>query len=221
MSEMVQVVLEARAEKGKEACKKMRPAYTPCVVYGPDYRESVPAKVKTSDIAKIANSGYWETQTLNLTIPGGKQEMCLMREVQKDHLTGRILHIDFLQLVKGHKLTVNVPVELKGRDECKGVKLGGVIDMLLREVAVEVIPSQIPDSFHVDVSSLGLGSQFHVRDLTLPEGVEVLADPDEVIVAVVVPRGVSEEEEAEAAAAEEKEVEVVAKGKAKEAEEEE
>jgi len=142
-----------------------------------------------------------------------------MREVQKDHITGRILHIDFLQLVKGHKLTVNVPVELKGRDECKGVKLGGVIDLLLREVAVEVIPSRIPDSFHVDVSSLGLGAQFHVKDLALPEGVEVLADPDEVIVAVVVPRGVSEEEEAEAAG--EKEVEVVAKGKAREAEAEE
>ncbi len=217
MSEIMKVVLEAREGKGKEACSKLRPAgYVPCVVYGPEYRESVPAKVKVSDISKIAASGHWETQTMLLTLPGGKEEMGLMREVQKDTITGRILHIDFLQLVKGHKISVNVPVELVGRDSCAGVKLGGVIDHLLREISMEVLPGQIPDSVSVDVSSMKLGAQVHVKDIAVPEGAAVLSDPDEVVVAVIIPRGVAEGEEM---AEEQKEVEVVAKGKAKEEEE--
>jgi len=176
----------------------------------------VPAKVKVSDISKIAASGHWETQTMLLTLPGGKEEMGLMREVQKDTITGRILHIDFLQLVKGHKISVNVPVELVGRDACAGVKLGGVIDHLLREISMEVLPGQIPDSVAVDVSSMKLGAQVHVKDIAVPEGAAVLSDPDEVVVAVIIPRGVAEGEET---AEEQKEVEVVAKGKAKEEEE--
>ena len=217
MSENVKVVLEAREGKGKEACSKLRPAgYVPCVVYGPEYPESVPAKVKLSDIAKVAASGHWETRTMLLTLPGGKEEMAIMREVQKDILNGKILHVDFMQLVKGHKLTVNVPVELVGRDVCAGVKLGGVIDHLLREISMEVLPGQIPDSVAVDVSSMKLGAQVHVKDIAVPEGASVLSDPDEVVVAVIIPRGVAEGEEM---AEEQKEVEVVAKGKAKEEEE--
>ena len=219
MTEMVNIVLEERTEKGKEKCRKLRPAgYTPCVVYGPDYPESLPAKVKTLEIQRIANSPHWETMTVNMVLPNGKQEMGLLREVQKDFLNGRLLHLDFLQLVKGHKITVNVPVEIIGKESCPGVKLGGVVDQILREIEMEVLPGQIPDSLTVDVSALGLGQQVHVKDLTFPGDVSVLTEPEEVIVAIVIPRGVVE---AETAAEEEpKEVEVLAKGKAKESEEE-
>ena len=219
MSEMLKVVLEAREEKGKQACRKLRPeGYTPCVLYGPGYRESVPGKVKTSSVAKVAASGRWETTTMMVTLPDGAEEMAIMREIQKDAITDKILHIDFLQLVKGHKITVNVPVELLGRDVCEGVKLGGIIDHLYREISMEVLPSQIPNSVEIDVSSLGLGENIQVKDLPVPEGATVLTDEEEVVVAVIIPRGVSEDEEEEAA--EGAEVEVVAKGKAKDEEEE-
>lgn len=218
MSEMVNIVLEAREEKGKEACKKMRPSgFIPCVVYGPEYRESVVARVKASDITKIANSGHWETQAVNVVLPGGKEEMCLMREVQKDTLNGKILHVDFLQLVKGHKITVNVPVELKGRDVCTGVKMGGIIDHLLRELQMEVLPGQIPNSVTVDLSSLGIGVQVHVKNIDVPTGASILTDPNEVVVAIILPRGGVESEVGEE---EQKEVEIVAKGKTKSTEEE-
>ncbi len=217
MSEMVNIVLEPREEKGKEASRRVRSSgYIPCVVYGPDYIESLPGKVKASEISKVVASSRWETQTIQVAFPGGKDEMCLMREVQKDILNGKILHIDFVQLVKGHRINVNIPVQLTGRDECPGVKLGGVIDHLLREISMEVLPGQIPESIVVDVSSLGLGEQIQVQDLPVPPEAEVLADPDEVVVAVMIPRGVGEEEEPET---EEKEVEVLGKGKAKDEEE--
>ena len=216
MSEMLNIVLEPRETKGKEANRKVRSSgYIPCVVYGPDYLGSLPGKVKASEIGKVVASSRWETQTIQMTFPGGKDEMCLMREVQKDILNGQILHIDFVQLVKGHRINVNIPVKLVGRDECPGVKLGGVIDHLLREISMEVLPGQIPESIVIDVSTLGLGDQIQVKDLPVPEEAEVLAEPDEVVVAVMIPRGIGEDEEPET---EEKEVEVVAKGKAKDEE---
>lgn len=218
MSEMMKVVIEAREEKGKQSCRKLRPAgYTPCVLYGPGYRETVPGKVKTASVAKVAASGRWETTTMLVTLPGGAEEMAIMREVQKDPITDKILHIDFLQLVKGHKITVNVPVELVGRDVCEGVRLGGVIDHLHREISMEVLPSQIPNSVIVDVSSLGLGQHIQVKDIAIPEGATILDDGDEFVVSVIIPRSVSAAEGEEAA--EQGEVEVVAKGKAKSEEE--
>ena len=218
MSEMVKIVLEPREEKGKEASRKVRSSgYIPCVVYGPDYIESLPGKVKAAEIGRVIASSRWETQTIQVTFPSGKDEMCLMREVQKDILNGKVLHIDFVQLVKGHRINVNIPVRLIGRDECPGVKLGGVLDHVLREISMEVLPGQIPESIVVDVSRLGLGDQIQVQDLPVPAEAEVLAEPDEVVVAVMIPRGVEEEEEAET---EVKEVEVVGKGKAKDEEDE-
>lgn len=214
MSEMVKIVLDSREEKGKQASTKIRNAgYIPCVVYGPDYIDSLPGKVKTAEINKILAAARWETLALQVTFPGGKEEMCLMREVQRDILNGKILHIDFVQLVKGHRINVDIPVVLIGREECPGVKLGGVIDHLLREISMEVLPGQIPESIVVDVSALGLGEQIQVQDLPVPEEAQVLADPDEVVVAVIIPRGIDEEEEE--AAEEDMEVEVVGKGKGK------
>lgn len=218
MSELISIVLEERKETGKEVCKKMRPSgYTPCVFYGPEYVDSIPAKVKTADIAKIVKSGQWETSAINATLPNGNKEMCLMREVQKDFLNDNILHIDFMQLLKGRKVSINVPLHIAGRDACQGVKAGGVVDQILREIPMEVLPSQIPDFITVDISSLGLGEQIHVRDLSIPSEATLLVDEDEVAISIVIPRAVVEEEKAEGEE-EEKEIEVVAKGKAKEEE---
>ena len=182
------------------------------------YISVFPLKVKAAEIKKILVSSRWETLALQVTFPGGKDEMCLMREVQKDILNGDILHIDFVQLVKGHRINVDIPVVLTGRDECPGVKLGGVIDHLLREISMEVLPGQIPESIVVDVSRLGLGDQIQVQDLPVPEEAEVLADPEEVVVSVMIPRGVEEDEDE--GEGEDMEVEVVGKGKAKDDEDE-
>ncbi|NLM70803.1 MAG: 50S ribosomal protein L25 [Synergistaceae bacterium] len=224
MSNAISITLEERKESGKIACKKLRPAgYTPCVFYGPEYKDSIPAKVKTEDVAKLIKAGGWETVTLNATLPDGKQEMCLMREVQKNFLDDSLLHIDFMQLVKGRKINVNVPVQIVGRETCEGAKQGGLIDHILREISMEVLPGRIPDMITVDVSDLGLGDQLFVRDLDLPSDASLLVDEDEMVVAVMVPRGVTDEEAEEEAIAEdeeEREVEVVAKGKAKDEEEE-
>ena len=146
-----------------------------------------------------------------MTLPDGTEEMCIIREVQVNPLTDCPLHVDFLRLIKGRKITVNIPIEVLGRESAPGVKDGGVLETL-REVEVETLPMSIPDVLTVDVSALQIGDAIHVRDLALPEGVELKADPDEIVAVVVMSRGVGESAAAEGE--EPADVEVVAKGKA-------
>ena len=82
MADMVKIVLEERNEKGKQAVKKLRPTgYVPAVFYGPEYRDAVTVKVKASDIAAVIRSGHWETVRFNASLPNGREEMCLMRNI--------------------------------------------------------------------------------------------------------------------------------------------
>ncbi len=217
MSEILQVTLEARVKSGKQEATKLRKGgYVPAVFYGSGYPESLPVKVKSKDILPAVNSGHWETFRLEVTLPDGKTEMALMRDIQRNFLTGHLLHIDFYQLVSDQKVQVKVPIEILNRDACAGVKAGGILEQLFHEVSIDVLPREIPDVLSVDVRNLALGQEIRLKDLILPESAELLDDGDSTVVIAAEPR------EAEAAAPEEgeqKEVEVLAKGKAKSQEE--
>ena len=141
-----------------------------------------------------------------------------MREVQRDCISGKILHVDFMQLMSDRKIMVNVPVELVGREACVGLKQGGVIDQLLHDIEMDVLPGEIPDAIVIDVTNLELEKSIHVRDLTFPPSAELKMHTEEIVVTVITPRAAIEEA-AELVEEEPKEVEVLAKGKAKSGEE--
>lgn len=219
MDTIDRIKLEKRDETGKQACRKGRnEGNIPGVLYGPGYPGSVPFYVSAEKIAPVTHSGRWETARLEVEVPGGKKETCLMRDLQKDPLSGEILHMDLLQLQKGHKISVNVPVEIIGREKCLGIKQGGVFELLVHEIEMEVLPREIPDSFVVDISSLPLEGVVRIADLSLPESAVLMLSPEEVVVTIGharVEAAPAEEEEEE----ESMEVKVVSKGKAKEEEE--
>ena len=213
MSERVTIVMEPREKGGKGDMGKLRAGgFTPCVFYGPELPEPAIGKVNTTQIDRLLASSHWETMRVTLKLPSGAEEMCIIRELQRHPLTGKLLHIDFMRLLKGRKITVNVPVRVQGRESCVGLKDGGVLESM-HEIEIETLPDNIPDFIDVDVSKLALGEMIHVKNLALG-GLTVLADPDEVVAIVAIPRAV-----AESTGGEEKEVEVVAKGKAAKAEE--
>jgi len=217
MSELLKVTLEAREKGGKQEASRLRAqGYVPAVFYGRGYPDSVPVKVKSRDILPALNSGHWETYRLEVALPDGKTEMALMRDVQRDFLNGNLLHVDFYQLVSGQKVQVKVPVEILNRESCPGVKAGGILEQLFHEVAIEVLPREIPDVLTVDVRNLALGEEIRLRDLVLPESAELVDDADLPVVVAAEPRA---EETAPAEETERKEVEVLAKGKAKNQEE--
>ena len=220
MDKSTRIKLETREITGKQHCKKVRQeGKIPGVLYGPGYPGSLPFYVTAQSIAPIARSGRWETARIDIETPGGKKELCLMRDLQKDPLTGNILHLDLLQLKKGHKVSVNVPVEITGREKCVGIKHGGVFEQFIHEVEMEVLPREIPDSIVIDISSLAVEGTVRVADVDLPESAVITFAPEEVIVAIAHARV---EAEAPVGEGEEgtTEVEVVAKGKAKGEEEE-
>jgi len=221
-SSSVKLIFKKREKTGKEANKKLRAGgVIPAVFYGPELDEAVPVIVEAKNVLPHANSAHWETVRIDATLPDGREAMCLMREIQRDPLTGDVLHIDFLQLLSGHKVYVNVPLEIIGRDRCVGVKQGGVFEQVLHEIEMYVLPKEIPDSIIVDVSGLGIEETLYVKDLSLPESAVIEQDPESAVVMVTYATMPElPEEEAEAAEEEEMEVEVVGRGKTKEEEEE-
>lgn len=210
MKDVFKIALTGREETGKGACRKVRAeGFVPVVFYGPGIEGALAAKADLKDLQPVFRAGNWETTLIHLSLPDGTEETALMKDVARDPLNGDLLHVDFYKLVKGHKVTVNVPVELVGREECPGAKAGGVVELHLHEVEMEVLPTEIPESIVVDVAALGLDDAILVCQISFPESAHLLVDADEVVVAVSRPRGLVDSEEAEAPA----EVEVVGKGK--------
>ena len=219
---MAEVVVTARrrAESGKNVNRRLRVAgQIPGVLYGAQ-KESVPVSVSPKEIGAILRSATGENTLFDLDLDGSRRKV-LIKEFQLEPIQGHLLHADFYEVALDKALQVSVHVELQGVPV--GVKVqGGVLDFITRELEIECLPTDIPEKIEVDVTGLELGKHLRVSDLTLPEKLTVLTEPDVVIAHVVVPR--AEEAPvvaAEAAAAPEAgaEPEVIKKGKAEEGEE--
>ena len=175
-----------RSDVGKGAARKLRAALkTPGVIYGHN-RQPQPLAMDTRDLERLLDRISFETTVVELTL-GGATTRTLIREIQRHPFKREILHVDFLELVAGELIQVNVPIVLVGVAD--GVRLeGGVLDQVMRELSVDVDPANMPNHIDVDVTALGLNDSIHVRDITLPPGVEVLDDPDDTVCVVAPPR---------------------------------
>ncbi|MBE3073750.1 MAG: 50S ribosomal protein L25, partial [Actinobacteria bacterium] len=189
---MATVTLNAntRASAGKGAARTLRSqGQVPAVIYGHG-REPQPLVLNARDLDKMLEHISAESTVIEVNV-GGETSKTLIREIQRHPFKRQILHVDFQALVAGEKVTVSIPIVLTGIPE--GVRLaGGVLDQTLRELEIEVDPSNIPNHVEVDVTSLIVGSSLHVSDIPLPEGVTVLDDLEASICVVAAPRAVIE-----------------------------
>ena len=188
-----------RSESGKGAARALRRAGSvPAVIYG-HKRQPMSLAVPTRELERLLERVSAETTVVELSIDG-KVSRTLIREIQKHPFKKQLVHIDFLELVAGEMITVNVPLVIVGVSV--GVRsFGGVLDQTMRELAVTVDPSAIPNHIDVDVSELGVGDSIHVSDLILPAGVTVLDDPEASVVVVAAPKVNATDAAADAAAA--------------------
>ncbi len=201
-----------REMTGTGACRKIRSKdMVPVILYGPEYKQGLTGTVSARAIAPIANGEFRETTVIELGLPDGKVCSALIRDVQRHPLTLRLRHIDFYQVLKGHKIKVEVPISVINKELAPGVKLGGMVNQSMRIIAMEIQPNDIPEEIVVDVKDLDMGAEIFVKDLKLPEGAECLSSPDSIVLHISQHKV---EEEAATAEEEVKEVEVVAKGKA-------
>ena len=178
-----------RSDVGKGAARKLRASLRiPGVVYG-HHREATPLAIDARELEKLLGSIAPGTTVVELNL-GGRVSKTLIREIQRHPFRRQVLHIDFQELVAGEKITVDVPILLTGT--AAGVKDGGTVEEVTRQVSVEVDPANIPSHFEIDISALGINDSVHISDIKVPEGVKILDDL-EATVAVVAPPRIEEE----------------------------
>jgi large subunit ribosomal protein L25 len=218
----VSLSADSRDLKGKGAARTLRSqGQIPAVIYGHG-RDPQSLALNARDLDKLLSHIQAESTVIEVTV-GGHTAKTLIREIQRHPIKRQILHVDFQALVAGEKVTVSIPIVLTGTPE--GVRLeGGVLDQTLREIEIEVDPSNIPDHIEYDVTNMVIGDSVHVSDLKVPEGVEVQDDPETSVAVLAAPRAVIEEtpvvaEAVEGEAGAVAEPEVIGRGKEDEDEE--
>jgi len=177
-----------RKEVGKSAARKIRrQGAIPAIFYGKETKP-IPLIVNLNELKQALSTEAGENTILELHIKdnGGEiTKLALLKDIQFDYLTNKPIHFDFQEVLLREKISVKVPVKIVGK--APGVKEGGILEEILREIEIECFPTDIPNSIEVDVSQLGIGDSIHIRDLSLPEGITVLHEPDETIVTILSP----------------------------------
>jgi large subunit ribosomal protein L25 len=210
------VPAESRSETGKNANRRLRSSgKIPGVVYAAG-KDALQVSVSPREISAILKSASGENTLFDLDL-GGQRRKVILKEFQREPLRGKLLHADFYEVALDKALQVSVHVELTGTPV--GVKVqGGIVDFVTRELEVECLPADIPEKITIDISHLELNKHLRVSDLKLGDKVQVLAEPEVVIVHAVLPKAevATETATAEAATAEAgaAEPEVIKKGKA-------
>src|SRR5574341_572721 len=185
MAQQVTLTAERRTATGKGGARKLRAAgRVPAVVYGHG-REPEPLSLSQTELEKALIGIAAASTVIDLTVDG-KPIKTLIREIQRTAVRRDIVHVDFYEIHADEKITLKVPVHLVGTPD--GVRnAGGVLDQVLREIEIEVLPAHIPERVELDVTALTIGKSLHVRDLQLPHGT-ILTHADDTVCTVVPPR---------------------------------
>jgi large subunit ribosomal protein L25 len=179
-----------RSQSGKGVARKIRAkGMIPAVFYGGG--ENITLTLQPQELLKILSAGENTIFQLELEGETAEDRKAIVRDLQRDPLKDAPLHADLYRISMDVELTVSVPIVLQGMSR-EVSDVGGVINQLLHELEIQCLPSLIPHELLIDVSHLGVGEVLHVRDLPVPQGIQVLADPDEVVATVSV-RGAEEE----------------------------
>lgn len=213
---MAEITLKAQKRElfKKSISKALRKSgFIPGIVYGHG-EANIPIKASELSLRPIVFSS--EAQVVKLEIEGEPHPInCILKDTQFDPISGRLIHFDLLTLRAGEKITIEVPVVLKGT--AAGVKEGGLLQHILHKLDVECSSQNIIPHIDVDITNLQIGDSIKVSDIKI-EGIRILNDETAAIVAVIPPTVTAAEAETPAAT-ETAEPEVIGKGKKEEAEE--
>jgi large subunit ribosomal protein L25 len=193
------LVAERREGTGKGVARRLRASgRVPAVLYGQGVGP-MSLSVDSRELIHLFHTGAGTNVLVDLVVDGD-EHLAMAREIQRDHIKGRFVHVDFLAVSRDQKITIDVPVRLVG--DSVGVKAGGVLEHHLWEVQVECLPTDVPEAIQADVTELEIGSSLRVADLVAPEGATILTNPDDLVVAVQQPQARVELEEVAAEAVE-------------------
>jgi len=197
------LIAKTRTVSGSGAARRLRRAGTVPAVLNNHNRESALLELDAHDFGQLLRHHAGENLILDLVVDEDPPKKVLLVEVQRDNLTGEILHADLMEISMTEKIQIAIPIELVG--EAHGVHEGGMLDHLLRSLDVECLPGDVVERIEVDVSGLGMSETYLAGDVPLPEGMTLVTAADVAIAAVLAPRveaaKAGEEEGAEGEAA--------------------
>ncbi len=199
--------VRSRAAEGSRAARRLRRSgRVPGVVYGGG-GEAVSFDADARDLRiALAGSGA----VLDLSVDGDKATPVVLKEAHRDPVRGETVHVDLLRVRLDEAIQAVVPLELTGTEDAPGVKEGGVLEQITRELNVQALPTAIPESIVQDIGEMQIGETIVLTALSAPEGVTLLDDPETVLATLSPPRLQTEEEEIET------ETELVGEGEAAE-----
>ena len=193
MADNVDLQAQERDTRGKNAARRLRASgMTPAVLYGEGNEAggstalAVPTKIVDYTLHHFGDNALY-----NIDFDGATSTARVV-DAQRDPVSGLLVHVDFAPVDMRERIEITVPLAVVG--EAPGVEEGGVLQQVAYEIQVESLPGDIPQEITIDVSSLGMHENLTLGDLTLPESVTLLSEPEEVAVTVTAPTEITEEE---------------------------
>ncbi len=170
------------AQKKSDNKNIRKEGYIPGVIYG-DGKQGTLIKLRSNEFVKAYNKSLGELAFFNLEVDG-KTYKTIIKDKQVHPSTRRVVHIDFMELTKGHTITVDIPIKLVG--DSVGVVEGGIVDFLMHTISISCLPSQIISELEVDISNLAIGDTLRVADLPLGD-LQANAEPEISVVHIIPP----------------------------------
>lgn len=179
MAKEAKLVVQPRSELGSAACRRLREkGLVPGNVYGHN-AAATPVVVSADALSPIIKSG---AHVVDLELSGAKDK-AVIREVQWDIYGKEIRHVDLLRVDPNERVTITVPIELKGT--APGALAGGLLEQPMHQLTIDCLAYQIPDSIQLRINTLEIGQAIHVKELEMPEGCHAHAQPDAIVVHVI------------------------------------
>lgn len=199
MSKHLKIKATMRENAGRGSARAARnKGLVPAVIYG-NKQEPVMINIDFPQVLKAMKGGHMFTQLCDVAIDGGKSELTLARDIQLHPVKDLPMHIDFMRVTEKTKIAVDVPVHFLNEEECKGLKTGGVLNIVRHTVELKCSASSIPEAIEVDLTEYEQGDAIHISAVKLPSGAELtVTDRDFTIATIATPRAAVETEETEA-----------------------
>ena len=196
--ELIELKTKITTTTGNGPARRLRMSgQIPAVVYGPK-TEPVLLSVNKSDLELLFKKGGIGQVVLNLVIQKNGETLtmpAMIKELQTHPVSRNFIDIDFYEIEMDQKITAKIPIVTTGI--AKGVELGGVLQIIRRELEVECLPLEVPESIEIDISDLDIGDSIHVGKISLEGEIEILEDDNYTVVTMLSPKLEEEEPEEE------------------------
>ena len=198
MSEALTLPAEARDRAGKGASRALRrDGRVPAVVYG-EKKEPLSIHVEEKLLTKMLHTGHFMNSVVMVDV-GGKATRTLPKAVDFHPVTSRPIHVDFLRIGEHSKVNVNVPVRFDNEEASPGLKRGGVLNIVVHDLALVCDASEIPEEIHIPLDGLEIGDSIHISQVKLPKGAKPANEDEDFTVATIVAPSAMKQTEEEAA----------------------